>query len=130
MIVSRDNILGYEDAEIDRVFVKEFGGDVCVGLLSASEVEQMGKVEGIPTMVVIAILGACDETGKRLFTMKDAPALSKKPAKALALISNKVLEFNGQTGDAQEELKNGSSEIGSDGFSSVSLDTSDAQLAN
>lgn len=111
MTVSREIILGFDTVEIDRVFVKEFGGDVCVATLSADEADQISSLgEEFPATVGLVILGACDEDGKRLFTKKDAAALSKKPAKAIGAIAKKVLSHNGLGSEAAAEAKNDSSE--------------------
>lgn len=112
-MLSRDAILAFEDKSVDKVQVEEFGGAICIALLSAAEADDMSSnigANGIPNNVFITILGACDEEGKRLFTMKDAQVLAKKPSKALTKIANAVLAFNGVGSGAADAAKNGSGE--------------------
>lgn len=111
MTVTREQILAYEDSNIGRVEVPEFGGEVCVATLSAAEADKISKLgeDGVPSNVGLVILGACDEDGKRLFKPGDAAALAKKPARALTKIAQKVLDHNGMGPDAAAEAKNASS---------------------
>lgn len=121
MTVSRSAILAYEDTNIGRVEVKEFGGEVCVATLTAEEADQIRKLpENVPSNVSLVILGACDEKGGRLFTADDAGALGKKPSKALTTIANAVLRHNGLLAEAAEEAKNGSGETENDASDSAS----------
>lgn len=121
-MLDRKAILAYEDTNIATVAVKEFGGDVCVALLSAEEADQIKNLgeDGVPSNVGLVILGACDDDGKRLFTKKDAAALGKKPSRALTTIANKILEHNGLLASAVDEPKNVSSETDSADSGSVS----------
>lgn len=121
-MLDRKAILAFEDTNITTVHVTEFGGDVCVALLSAEEADQIKNLgdNDIPSNVGLVILGACDEDGKRLFTKKDAPALGKKPSRALTTIANKILEHNGLLASAVDEPKNASSETDSADSGSVS----------
>lgn len=131
-MLSREAILGHKDTNIGRVEVAEFGGEVCVALFSAMEADRfrsaIGSEVGMPINVLLTILGACDEKGKRLFTDADADALGALPSKAVTAIANKVLEHNGLTGDAVEEAKNASSETESDDSASASPSPSGERL--
>ena len=131
MTVSRKSILDYEDTNIGRVEVKEFGGEVCVATLSAEEADQIRKLpEDVPANVSIAILGACDEKGERLFTVADTAALKRKPSKALTTIANAVLKHNGLLAESGDEAKNASSETASDDSASASPSPSEEPSAN
>ncbi len=127
MTVSRSAILDYEDTNIGRVEVVEFGGEVCLATLTAEEADFIRRLpDDVPANVSIVILGACDEDGKRLFTTKDAGVLKKKPSKALTTIANAVLRHNGLLAEAADEAKNASSETASDDSASASPSPSDA----
>lgn len=119
MTLSRDAILGFKDDRIGRVDVPEMGGEVCLASLTAAEADKIRTLgeDSIPVSVGIVILGACDDTGKRLFTDKDKTALSGLPASCMGKIANAILVHNGLSGD---EAKNASSETESDDSGSVS----------
>jgi hypothetical protein len=108
VMLSRDAILGFKDTRIGRIDVPELGGEVCIASLTAQEADQIRKLgeDGTPASVGVVILGACDETGARLFTDKDKPALAKLPASVMGRIGNAILKHNGLTGEAQDEVKN------------------------
>ena len=129
MSLDRKAILDFKDVDVTTVFVKEFGGDVCVATLSALEADKIKDLgeSGVPANVGLVILGACDAKGERLFTDEDAPVLGMKPAKALTTIANMVLKHNAMSGDADEEAKNALSETDQGDSASASPSPSDAQ---
>lgn len=106
-ILSRDDILSANDITIERLPVPEWGGEVFVKTISASErgliearTVEMGrdgqpkniKLENLTTL--IAFLSLCDETGKRLFTdIKDVEKLGKKSASALDRVAEKAQQL-------------------------------------
>lgn len=113
-MLTREAILGHVDKRIERVQVEEMGGEVCVASLTVAEMDQITKLsETLPTSVEVVIIGACDETGKRLFTVNDRAKLASLPATAMATIAKAVLEHNGLAARSAEEAKNGSSETAS-----------------
>lgn len=105
-MLSREAILAFKDERIGRVEVSEMGGEVCVASLTVAEADQLKAISSgdVPAVTKVVILGACDEEGKRLFSDKDAAALSKLPASALGKVANAVLAHNGLGGG--EEAKN------------------------
>ena len=117
MSLSRDAILGHVDKRIGKVEVEEFGGTVHVASLTVAEADTIRTLADskVPASVLIAILGACDDKGKRLFTDEDAPVLSNMPASAIGKIANAVLKHNGLI---EVEEKNASS--GTENDASVS----------
>jgi hypothetical protein len=123
MSLGREAILGFKDNRIGRVDVSEMGGSVCIASLTVGEADRIRTLgdDGVPAVVGLVILGACDENGKRLFTAKDESALTKLPADALTKIANMVLKHNGMAGgDDSEEVKNDSSETANDASASAS----------
>lgn len=121
-MLSREAILGHKDSRIGRVDVPEMGGEVCVANLTVAEADRIRTLgdTGVPAVVGLVILGACDDGGKRLFSDKDAKALGDLPASALGKIANAVLAHNGLAGDSADEAKNVSSETPSEDSASVS----------
>lgn len=119
LMLSREAILGFKDDNIAKVEVPELGGEVCVARLTAAEADKIRSLgDDCPFIVGVAILGACDADGNRLFTDKDKAALSKLPATVVGQVSNAILKHNGLLGG--DEAKNGSSETASDDSASAS----------
>ena len=120
MSLSRAAILGHSDTRIGRVEIPDMGGEVCVASLTVAEADKIKTLgdDDVPAVARIVILGACDETGKRLFTDKDAAALGKLPADALGKVANAILAHNKLTGESDE--KNSSSETVSESSASAS----------
>jgi len=110
MSLNREAILGYVGKPKGDVDVPEFGGKVFIAELTVDEADQFRTLgeDGVPANVRLAVMGACDAKGARLFTDADIPALRKLPARAMTAIGNAVLKMNG-AGPAEEE-KNGSGE--------------------
>jgi hypothetical protein len=119
--LTRDKILGYVDRNIGCVDVPDLG-EVCVARLSVIEMDKLAQLDGkaYPISVGVVILGACDESGNRLFTDADAEALGAMPVIAISLISKAVLDHNGIGASAAEKAKNASSETEADASASAS----------
>ena len=81
-MISRDVILEANDLPVEPLEIPEWGGSAYVRCMTGSEREQFELViaqEGSTMIRAVAVgLSLCDATGKRLFTDKDFPALSKK----------------------------------------------------
>jgi hypothetical protein len=112
---------GAEDLVIDTVKVPEWKcGEVYVRSLTAEErsayegsFTRFGR-DGKPTRDMgqvrlargkLAALGICDEKGRRLFSDDDAHELSRKNARAVDRICDKIAELSGMTDEAVEEEK-------------------------
>ena len=122
MSLTRDRILGYVAKPKGSVDVAEFGGKVFIAELTVDEADQFRTLgeDGVPANVRLAVMGACDEKGARLFTEEDVPALRRLPAAAMTTIGNAVLRFNAASSGAGEEAKNGSGETVGEGSASAS----------
>ena len=127
MSLNRDKILGYVAKPKGKVDVAEFGGEVWIAELTVDEADQFRTLgtDGVPANVRLAVMGACDEKGARLFSEDDIPALRKLPAAAMTTIGNAVLRLNGASGEAADEAKNDSSGTETDASASASPSPSD-----
>lgn len=106
-MLSRKDILGFKDSRVERVTVPELGGEVCIARLTAAEADKIAKIpEDCPGSVGVAILGVCDEDGKRLFSDDDAAALGKLPATAMKKLADAILELAGRAEGAGDDAKN------------------------
>lgn len=83
------------------VFVKGLSGEdrdtLESSLVDVGPQGQVKQVRLTNLRATIAQLGICDETGTRLFTKKDIPALSKRPAAFLEAVTQKVQELSAMT---------------------------------
>ena len=113
--LSREDILGADDIEIEKVEVPEWGGSVYVkgmtgkerGKLEAANVDQRGKNHRIKLIELrerIAVACVCDENGKLLFTQADVKLLSEKSAAPLQRIVEASNKLSGITEEDMEEL--------------------------
>jgi hypothetical protein len=107
MKLDRNAILNASVGEIVTVPVPEWGGDVCLRPLSGAEVSVIyGKdmpSEQVTQALVVASI--CDESGARLFTNEDAPALFAKSYSSLQPIITKALEINRMTKESADAAK-------------------------
>ena len=133
--LSRDEILGMEDAVIEehvvpqwhgrKLFVRSINaqerGEIEVGM--AKYKESKGRDDkGIREFHInFVFLGACDETGKRLFEKRDdIAALQKKNAAAISGIAEHVQRLSGFSRKDIEEMEKKSGEAQPEGLASVS----------
>lgn len=115
MALNRNQILAASDVQIERVSVPEWGGDVCIRVLSGS---QRDKLDAFVTRnmtkegtlkdpsglrVLICTLACCDEAGKPLFKADDAAELAEKSSAVLDRIVKAASALNG-LGDAAIEV--------------------------
>jgi hypothetical protein len=107
MKLSRDAILSASTGEIVTVSVPEWGGDVCLRQLSGAEVSAIyGKdlnSEQVTQALVVASI--CDESGARLFSQEDAPAIFAKSYSSLQILITKALEINRMTKESADAAK-------------------------
>lgn len=120
MSLSREQILKVDDIKLESVEIPQWGGTVWVkGFTGAErdafEISIMEFREGKkPKMVLenmrakLCALTICDESGNRIFTEADIPALGKKSAKALSIIFDKAQELNGLSDEDVEKLSKNS----------------------
>lgn len=130
MTLDRKAFLGFRDDRIGRVTVEEMGGEVCVASLTVAEADKIRTLgdDGVPSAVRLAILGACDDKGIRLFTEDDIPMLMALPASVLGTVASAILKHNGLARDSSDEAKNASSETENGDSASASPSSSDEPL--
>ena len=115
MILTKEAILKSDDLKGESLTIKEWGGDINVGILSGTDLDKFQKVlkelsgkgisENLPDKLArLAILVISDEKGKRLFTDADIPALMAKSFPAMQRVMEKALEVNQMTEEAAAEL--------------------------
>ncbi len=113
--LSRDDILGAKDIEIEQIEVPGWGGSVFVKSMTGFErdrfegaiVQQRGKNQGVNMVNIRAKLVAasvCDEDGKLLFSQKDITELGKKSAASLQIVFDLASRLSGITEKDVEEL--------------------------
>lgn len=108
-MLNRDQILGVIDVTIQKVEVKEWGGEIFIRSMSAADRESLAQSisgEGNKnTMARAVALCVCDEQGKRLFTNNDASALGDKSASAMDRVFKAIVKLNGMGEEAGETAR-------------------------
>ncbi len=113
--LSREDMLKVEDILTEDVYVKQWGGWVCVKTLTGAERDKFEKavVEYKNKQVItkdnikaklVALTVVNPETMEPLFTSADIEALGKKSAGALAKIYDTASKLSGLSNDDVEEL--------------------------
>jgi len=108
-MLNREAILAADDLRRETVEVPEWGGSVCVRVLTATEkvafAEQLGgdKPDTQNFLAHLAALSLCDDAGGRLFDCNgDVEILGAKSAAALERVCEVAQRLNGLTADAVE----------------------------
>lgn len=111
-LLTKEAILAADDRRTVDVAVPEWGGDVRVSTMSASErdkweAETYGgdKPNTLDFRARFVALCLVDEQGNRLFTGKDVAELGKKSAAALHRVFKAAQDLNALTDEAVEELE-------------------------
>jgi len=105
--LSREDILGANDREVQWVDVPEWGGRVYFRQLNGIERERWesdvptkdpktGESDREPGFVRARLLvfACCDEAGNQLFTTEDVMALAQKSASGLERVYDRVARLN------------------------------------
>jgi len=101
----KENILGADD--LRRTEIQEWGEVFYIRELSANEVEkiqsyEVGTVKRIASFI---IAGAVDADGKQLFQWQEINKLCERNFKTLSSVAAQVVDFNGLSEGAAEELE-------------------------
>jgi hypothetical protein len=116
----RDSILGADDIETERIFVRQWGVEVevkgmsgtershFVARLSASDAEGEDEIAKVldDTYADIIIQTVHDpNSGKRLFRRTDRGALQGKSGAALEFVARKAMDLAGLSESSMEEMR-------------------------
>lgn len=112
MALSKKAILEAKDIKTKEVDVPEWGGSVCIRVISGADRDVFEqaysekKMDAFRTRFLV--LTICDEAGERIFTNEEVEALNKKSSKVLNKLFDEAWEFNAFTPAAVEALGNDS----------------------
>jgi hypothetical protein len=105
----REKILAADDIRREAVEVPEWGVTVHVQTFSAADMVAVGdaseRLVDASFNVVLVMLGARDETGARIFTEDDVPALSAKASDPVGKVAAAIKRVSaiGQAGAEAEK---------------------------
>ena len=112
-ILTREEILSFDDSKLEKVSVPEWGGDVFVRMMNGNERDAYEewctsvKRSLIGVRGRLAALCIVDEKGVRLFSDDDIESLGEKSAAALERIVSAAMKLNAVSdGDIEELTKN------------------------
>lgn len=113
VMLSSEDILGFDDSNIEPISIPEWGGDAFIRTMTGTErdswemyaAKQMDKVNNVNIRAKLACLSLCDEKGKRLFGDGQVEALAKKSAKPLNRVYEASLKINKLSDDDIEQLE-------------------------
>lgn len=121
-LLTRADVLGADDLKRERVAVPEWGGDLFIRTLTGAERDEFdllgwraveeAKARGEDpkfvtsrnVMARLVAFAACDETGKRLFSVEDVEALGAKSGAALERVYKAADRLNATTAAAVATL--------------------------
>jgi len=119
MALTRESILGAEDLPREKVAAPEWGGEVWVRTLTATERDafeaSVNPGKGAKNLANfrarLAVLCVVDERGERLFKDEDAAALGAKSGTALDRITDVALRLSGLSEAGQKEAEGNSAAV-------------------
>lgn len=120
-MLTRDQILKFEDRKLQKVDVPQWGDFVYIRSLTGSERDEFEEANLVRTRdrkrgtmsydvrlqnakVRLIAMTACDEQGNRIFNDEDVEALGKKNSAAISLLYNVSASLSGITDEDVEEL--------------------------
>lgn len=115
-MLTKDQILGIKDLQVEKVEVPEWGGHVFVRGMTGSErdafeasvVDIRGssqKINMVNVRAKLVSLTICDEDGNRLFEDADVIELGKKSALALQRLFDTAQRLSGLSNDDVSALE-------------------------
>ncbi len=122
MALSKAKILAANDNKLETVSVPEWGGDVCIKVLTGTDRDSFEEAYSDQKMKNFRsrflVLTLCDDSGERLFTEKEVDELGKKSAVVLARLFDRAWSLNAFRNEDVEQLGNDSSGDPSDSSTS------------
>ena len=112
MALSKNQILATNDIKKETVSVPEWGGEVIVKALSGSERDEYesslfdgnkSKASMANVRAKLCALSMVDDSGERMFTLKEAKELGNKSAAALDRVFKVAQDLSGLGAGAIEE---------------------------
>ena len=113
--LSKKAILEAKDIKTKEIEVPEWGGAVCIRIISGADRDVFEqaysekKMDAFRTRFLV--LTICDASGERVFTNDEVEALNKKSSKVLNRLFDEAWEFNAFTPAAVEALGNDSPSV-------------------
>lgn len=115
-LLTKEQIFAANDSKTMTVSVPEWGGEVIVKTMSASEKDEWeyltfidkdtdARAKSKKVRATLCALCIVDEKGNSLFSTQDVEQLGKKSAKALTKVYDVCCKLNFLTEDDIEELK-------------------------
>jgi len=110
MTLTKAEILNADDLPLETVEVPEWGGSVCVRVITGAERDRFeadctNKAVGMENIRArLASLCVCDEAGKRLFSNGECKELGGKSSAALNRIFQAAQKLNVFTEDEIDEI--------------------------
>lgn len=112
-LLTRDQILSAQDHKTERVSIPDWGGDVFVRTLSASEWSQyendsmIGEtgnkhVDAANLRARLVILCCVDESKKQIFTMADMESINSKHIANVELVYDASMKINRQDSEGKK----------------------------
>ena len=111
-ILTLESILAADDAKVQTVNVPEWGGDVCVRVMSGTDRDRFessimvaGKVSTDQFRAKLVAATVCDEEGKLLCSDQlHVEQLGRKSSVALSRVFDAAQKLNGLTKDDVDEM--------------------------
>ena len=106
-ILSKAEIFAVDDRKYDDVPCPEWGGEVRVRGLTASEQSVITKLvfeeKKDEISMKVVQFGCVDENGERLFSQRDLDALGKKSFPVIERLGKRIMELTGAGDEAEIE---------------------------
>lgn len=111
-MLTKDEILAADDAQLEKVHVPEWGDDVFIRALPSDEramfenqqQTQNGRINMVNIYARYAVLILCDEKGARLFTDAEAGKLGRKSGAAIGRVFKAGIRLNAMSEDDVKEM--------------------------